>query len=332
MWMVRAGIGGVFAEQFIEDGIVGMGGLALGDPSDNLVKTALLERFARAYPDKPLASHQRNAAMLLRFWTELEPGDEVITYHGETRRYHIGEINGPARWEADEDDVRCNVRPVRWHGAISRDVLGQTARNSLGSVLTLFKVPAAVAREIRTAAANRIEAIPPVLPSLAREAAADDPYQGLAERARQRIEDRIAALEPAQMEELVAALLRALGYRTRVTARGPDRGRDVIASPDGFGFQGPRIIVEVKHRRGTPMGAPDVRALGVGQQSGDRGLFVSTGGFSKEAHYEAERARVPVTLMSLPDLTRAILEVYDRFDEEGRRLLPLSRIYWPLED
>jgi hypothetical protein len=47
------------------------------------------------------------------------------------------------------------------------------------------------------------------------------------------------------MEILVAAQLRAMSFKARVT---PKRGRDVIASPDGLGFQTPRIIGEVKHR------------------------------------------------------------------------------------
>jgi restriction system protein len=33
--------------------------------------------------------------------------------------------------------------------------------------------------------------------------------------------------------------------------------------------------------------------------------------------------------MTLDDLSRAIIDAYDRFDNEGRALLPLTRIYWP---
>lgn len=81
---------------------------------------------------------------------------------------------------------------------------------------------------------------------------------------------------------IVAGLLRSLGYKMRVSDTGPDRGKDIVASPDGFGFESPRIVVEVKHRKGA-MGAPDVRSFLGGRHPQDKGLYVSTGGFTREA-------------------------------------------------
>ena len=135
-------------------------------------------------------------------------------------------------------------------------------------------------------------------------------------------------MEWHQLQELVAALLRALGYRTKVSPQGADRGKDIFASPDGFGFELPRIVVEVKHRRGQTMGAPEVRSFLGGRHKDDRGLYVSTGGFTREAYYEAERASIPVTLMTLDDLARAIMDNYEEFDTLGRSLVPLTRVYW----
>ena len=60
---------------------------------------------------------------------------------------------------------------------------------------------------------------------------------------------------------LIAALLRAMGFKARVTPKGPDRGRDVIASPDGLGLQQPRIVAEVKHRPRESMGSNPVRSF-----------------------------------------------------------------------
>jgi restriction system protein len=66
-------------------------------------------------------------------------------------------------------------------------------------------------------------------------------------------------------------------------------------------------------------------------RQGDRGLYVSTGGFSREAKYEAERAPVPVTLIDLTDLASLIVTHYESFDVEGRVILPLVRVYLPAE-
>ena len=79
------------------------------------------------------------------------------------------------------------------------------------------------------------------------------------------------------------------------------------------------------------MGAPQIRGFLGGLRTGDKGLYVSSGGFSKEAKYEAERANIPVTLVDLDELANLVVEHYPRFDSEGQTLLPLVRIYWPNE-
>ena len=131
------------------------------------------------------------------------------------------------------------------------------------------------------------------------------------------------------MQELVAGLLRAMGYKTEVSAVGPDRGKDIVASPDGFGIESPRIIVEVKHRKES-MGSQAIRSFLGGRHKDDKGLYVSTGGFSKDAHYEAERANIPLTLLNLDALVSKLLEHYDQIEPEIQRLVPLKKVYWPV--
>ena len=70
-------------------------------------------------------------------------------------------------------------------------------------------------------------------------------------------------------------------------------------------------MAEVKHRKGA-MGAPSIRSFIGGLRTGDRGLYVSTGGFTKEARYEAGRANVPIRPLDLDAFVRRYVEVYDR--------------------
>ena len=132
----------------------------------------------------------------------------------------------------------------------------------------------------------------------------------------------------------MSGLLRAMGYCARVTPKGPDGGRDVIASPDALGLESPRIIAEVKHRKGA-IGAPAVRSFIGGLRASDRGLYVSTGGFTKDAAYLRglldllDRAPVPVKLLDLDELVRLYVECYDNTDEDARAILPLVRLWWP---
>jgi restriction system protein len=86
-------------------------------------------------------------------------------------------------------------------------------------------------------------------------------------------------------------------------------GKDIIASPDGLGLLEPRIIVQVKHKT-SAVGAPDLRSFIGGLRGGHKGIYVSTGGFTKEARYEAERANVPLTLVNLDDLVELITQTW----------------------
>ena len=77
------------------------------------------------------------------------------------------------------------------------------------------------------------------------------------------------------------------------------------------------------------MGSQEIRSFLGGRHAEDKGLYVSTGGFTKDAYYEAERASIPFTLMTLDDLVDALLEHYDNLDIESKQLLPLKKLYWP---
>lgn len=124
------------------------------------------------------------------------------------------------------------------------------------------------------------------------------------------IKDKIAALLPEEMKELVATILRAMGFKAKVSPKGPDRGVDMIASPDGLGLTQPRIKAEVKHRNDS-MSAPAIRGLIRALREGGSGLFVSTGGFTRETRYETDRSTFPLTLVDLADL---IISHYESFD------------------
>ncbi|MDO4437314.1 MAG: restriction endonuclease [Coriobacteriaceae bacterium] len=209
-----------------------------------------------------------------------------------------------------------------------RDVLAPASKNSLGGIQTIFAVSDEVMADL-LAACNR----PAFDGSPANgdddDAANDeDVLAATYDNGIELIKDRVNQLDWEDMERLVAGMLRAMGYCARVMPKGPDGGRDVVASPDALGLESPRIIAEVKHRKGA-MGAPAVRSFIGGLRAGDRGLYVSTGGFTKEARYEADRANIPVRLLDLDAFVRHFVDVYDKADDETRSILPLTSIWWP---
>lgn len=55
--------------------------------------------------------------------------------------------------------------------------------------------------------------------------------------------------------------------------------------------------------------------------SATKGLYVITGGFTKNVRYEAERGRIPVTLIDLDDLVKALLEQNEQANRQTQRLV-----------
>jgi restriction system protein len=290
--------------------------------------------YAEKYPEEGENTRASWASQMLRFVTKLKIGDDVVTWDRERRLYVVGKITSDYEWAPNVLADAPHVRRVKWTGAAPRDRLAAPTRNSLGSVLTLFEIPPDAAKDILRNTVP-LDGSPETVAAPAPKTATDEVRdlsvisEETFEKADEFIEDAINALDWMDMQSLVAGVLRAMGYRTRVSEVGPDRGVDILASPDGLGLQEPRIFVEVKHREST-IGAEKIRAFLGGRKHGDRCLYVSTGGFTKDAHYEADRASVPVTLITLPRLRQLVVEHYDQLDAETRALVPLRRLYWPV--
>jgi len=329
VWMIRAGQGSRLVGEFTR-GYVGIGWGKLGDltvvPTQDAIRSAYVEQF----PDQSAGRKANAIAVIHKFRSVVAIGDTVITYDGGAREYLVGRVTSDYRFEEGAIEEYSHLRDVRWESRVDRDRLSAASKNSLGSTLTLFSVNEDVWSDIQsvlqgaggTSTEPRIDEEREELEQI---------REDVVERAHEFIKDQIKALSDHELERLSAAILRSLGYRTRVSPRGPDRGVDVFASPDGLGLETPRIKVEVKHRPKTPMGAQEIRSFLGGLREGDRGLYVSSGGFTKEARYEAERATVPLTLLGLDDVASLIASHYEEFDLEGRALVPLVRVYWPAE-
>ncbi|MCB8838092.1 restriction endonuclease [Aurantimonas sp. VKM B-3413] len=244
------------------------------------------------------------------------------------RRPAAPRIAGPYRRDDRVDPDDPNIRPVNWRGEVLRDLLSLASRNSLGAISTLFLLPPEVAEDVERALASQQPAEESSAGTGEVGESAADVFADIQSKATEFAKDRVSALGWDEMQELVAGLLRALGYKTRVSAAGPDRGKDIVASPDGFGFEAPRIVVEVKHRK-EAMGSQEIRSFLGGRHPQDKGLYVSTGGFTKDAYYEAERANIPLALMTIDELVESVIENYDKLDMATKQLLPMKRVYWP---
>jgi restriction system protein len=301
MWMVRAGRGGDRVDDFIQHGVAGFLSDKLPDISKVKSKDELLALFAEHYPKEKEGSRAAWASQLFRLLTEVKIGDPIVVGDPERRRYILGTVSSEYV-PLELSGLLMHARRVQWTQEVSRDALSTETKNTLGSTLTVFKIRADAAKDIAEHAHALGGPQPEQSGPSSKETEQDQEElreigEETFQRANEFIEDQIDRLSPAQMQELVAGLLRAMGYRTSVAEAGPDRGVDVFASPDGLGLQDPRIFVEVKHRA-AQVGAPQIRSFLGGRRKGDRCLYVSTGGFTRDAMYEADRAEVALNLIT----------------------------------
>jgi restriction system protein len=232
MWMVRAGEDAYAVEDFRTKGMVGIGWSE--DETDWTQfsnRDAIQAKLAQAHPDNTEGQNFAAANQIERFLREFAIGDRVVTYDPTTRKYLIGTITSGPKYNPSLVADLPNSRAVAWQGEVSRDELSVPTRNSLGSISTLFRVPEAAAAEMEAKLVGSSAPTVNVVDPIKDEADLLKDVQG---RSHEFIKDRISKLDWEQMQLLVAGLLRAMGYKTRISPMGADRGKDIIASPDGF--------------------------------------------------------------------------------------------------
>ena len=161
------------------------------------------------------------------------------------------------------------------------------------------------------------------------EADAASTFEEAEENAWSEIERFVQRMNPYDLQRLVAALLRAMGYHVSwIAPPGPDKGIDILAHNDPLGTRSPRIKVQVK-RRADKISVDGLRSFMslVGEQ--DVGIFVSTGGFTPDAESEARTKETrKLTLLDLEKLVDLWVKNYEKIEESDKRLLPLKPVYY----
>ncbi len=326
-WVVR-GNDSEMTDAFREKGLVAIGWTKVGDMTALSTRESLRAAIVRGYGDWPRGRVSNALAQLGSFRLRIREQDIIATPIRETREIMIGAACGPYRYEPGAVPGNYpNLRPVQWKATVSRDRFSLAARNSLGSIRTVFSVQPHRGEFLAVlgGAGDSHPVVPsdsdPHEPETAAEDEVSYTFDGLHEPVAQRIADHLQALGGYEFQTLVSGVLQAMGYHVQLGPRGRDQGVDVTAYPDPLGVESPRIKVQVKHRAG-PAGGPELRELIGLLRSSDRGLFVSTGGFTKDAEAEAARSDRPISLVNWDRFVTLLHEHYERLDAElGDRAL-----------
>ncbi|MGX5672462.1 restriction endonuclease [Thermomonas fusca] len=144
------------------------------------------------------------------------------------------------------------------------------------------------------------------------------------------IETYLAAMPPYEFQELVAALLKAMGYHVAwVAPPGKDGGVDIVAYNDPLGTRPPRIKVQVKRNANSPrIDVMGLRSFMAVLGDGDVGLFVALSGFTRDADYEARQSHRRVNLIDARRLLELWTSHYAQLDDGARARLPLKPVWF----
>lgn len=149
------------------------------------------------------------------------------------------------------------------------------------------------------------------------------------EQAWEEIDQYLRGINPYEYQEIVASLLRAMGYHISwIAPPGKDGGIDILAASDPLGTKPPRIKVQVK-RQEQKIDVNGLRSFMALLGDGDVGIFVSVGGFTKDAAGEARgQEKRKITLLDNEDLFDLWIKYHDKLGEQDRRRLPLKPVHF----
>jgi restriction system protein len=154
-------------------------------------------------------------------------------------------------------------------------------------------------------------------------------FEQAEEQAWGEIEQFIRSMPPYEFQDLVADLLRAMDYHVGwVSPPGKDGGVDIIANTDPLGTRPPRIKVQVK-RIAQRVDTDGLKSFIAIINEDDVGLFVSTGGFTRDAEsFARNQERRKITLIDCERLIELWIEFYGKLDDKARARMPLTPIYF----
>jgi restriction system protein len=338
LWLVRLGKNGEREAAALEDNNLRIGFDLTEDISHLKDREALIGKMAELFPNDKPNKHRNFAAQINQFINVAETGDLVVTPFKTTGTIGIGRLAGPYKAGPKGEALR----PVQWLKIdLPRDTFKQDLLYSFGAFMTVCEIS-------RNDALKRVQTVldtgkdpgdgglpasvkgPMAKPLTNGETteAADQPVN-LELLARDQIERRIASVFTGHdFTRLVAAILSAQGYRTRVSPPGADAGVDIVAGNGPLGLDGPRIVAQVKSGSVT-VDQPTLQGLigSIQDTHADHGLIVSWGGFTSAVRRRTNELFFRVRLWGREELVDNLLAVYDRLPEDIRAELPLRRTW-----
>ena len=307
---------------FLKGNVIALGWQQIGDLS--LIapdRESFKEKYIAAYPDAKKGSIPTGVGMLFRFCHEVQVGDYIIYPSKIDRMINIGEVTGDYKYVPDASEY-VQQRSVKWLKHVPRMSFSQGSLYEIGSAMSFFMV--------KNYADEFLAALDKGFAKSISDGEEDDTVGATADDIIESTKDFILKelsrqLKGYDLEQFVADLLQAMGYRTTVSPHGGDSGIDITAYKDELP---PRILVQVKSQD-SDIKETTIQSLKGAMREGDYGLFVTLSNYTKKAQKYLENTPI-IRGINGTELVDLILKYYDDLSEKYRRMIPLKMVYIPV--
>lgn len=307
---------------FLKNNVIAIGWHDFGDLSKVIAtRDAFKERYAQVYPNDKPGAIPTSAGMLYRFIHEIKIGDYVVFPSKVDRMVNIGVVEGEYTY-VDSEKEYVQQRKVKWLKHLPRTSFTQGALYEIGSAMSLFTV--------KNYADEYLAALDKGFKATVDSTADDETVGATAEDIIESTKDFVLKelsrnLKGYALEEFIANLLQAMGYRTKISPQGGDSGIDITAYKDELP---PRILVQVKSQD-SDIKETTIQSLKGAMTEGDYGLFVTLSHYTKKAQEYLDKTPI-IKGINGPELVDLILKYYDKLDEKYKDMIPLKMVYIPV--
>jgi restriction system protein len=339
VWIVRGGREGDYEEPALVTKHALLGWKNLPSLSGATTAKAVRDAIEHAMPDAPPGRVTNYLGQFHAFRNVMRVGDLVVMPRKHAGQVAVGQITGDYQTPGpacEGEYVAGHARPVLWlRPDAPKEALADDLLTALSSRTTVAEIKAtdAFARLLALAKTGQDPALTPLAGGTSQADESVPVTAAASADLDQLARDQIAKLVGAvfhghNLARLVAAVLEADGFRTRVSPPGPDMGIDIVAGRGDLGFEHPWIVVQCKSGSHVT-DLPTFHALvgAVTNTKADHGLLVSWGGFTKAVWQQLSMQYFKVRLWDSAALLDAVLRVYDRLPADIRKELPLKRTW-----
>lgn len=307
---------------FLSKNLIAIGWREFGDLTKvEGTRDAFKAHYTEVYPDVKKGQIPTSSGMLYRFLYEAQVGDYVVFPSKIDRKINIGTIESDYYFE-DADGEYVQRRKVKWLKHVPRTSFSQGALHEVGSAMSFFSV--------KNYADEFLSALDKDFKKKVDDDVEDETVGATAEDIIESTKDFVLKelskkLKGYDLEEFIADLLQAMGYRTTVSPHGGDSGIDITAYKDELP---PRILVQVKSGDGN-IKETTIQSLKGAMREGDYGLFVTLADYTKNARKYLEGVPI-IKGINGTELVDLILKYYDDLSDKYQKMIPLKMVYIPV--